>query len=417
MESEEAGRAQAGTEPLMSKRILIVGVGGNQVGVVTKAREMGLFAVAVDGNPEAPGLTHADVAEVANILNPAELVRVGRQHGVDAIYAAAEPAVEAVAQAGQELDLPGLPTEVAFRVRNKLAMREALHAQGVPGPAYRGVRSPREAEAAAREIGLPVIVKPADANASKGVQRVDYIEDIPLAYAMALKYTRSQTVLVESFMEGEEFNVDGLMFDGEYLPGGLTGKERCAPPYRYDMGIYMPPLVEAAVQASVVDAVRTALRAIGFVSGTTHVEVILTAEGPRIVEMAGRPGGGRIPTDFIPRVYGMDYMADALRISLGEAPRERPRHERGCAMYWIPSRSGVVTEIRGVERARALPGVEDLVVSVKPGEVLGHVVDCVTRDRIGYVLAAGDSAEEAIARAKAARDAVEVVTQPSYERA
>lgn len=399
----------------MSRRILIVGVGANQVGVVTKAREMGLFTVAVDGSPDAPGLRYADAAEVADILDPAELVRVGRRYGVDAIYPAAEPGVEASARAGQELGLPGVSAEVGFRVRNKLAMREALQAQGVPGPAYRGVNSLEEAEAAAQAIGLPVIVKPADANASKGVQRVDHIEDMALAFPTALKFSRSKTVLIESFMEGEEFNVDGLVFDGEYRLGGMTGKERSDPPYRYDVGIHMPPRMADATRDAIVGMVDRALRAIGFTAGTTHVEVILTEEGPRIVEIAGRPGGGRIPTDFIPLVYGMDYMADSLRIALGEAPRERRAHERGCAMYWIPARSGVVKEVRGVEEARALPGVVDLVVSVTPGETLGHVVDCVTRDRIGYVLATGEDAEDAVRRAKAAVKAVEIVTQPFYD--
>jgi biotin carboxylase len=398
----------------MNKRILIVGVGANQAAVVTRARELGLYAVAMDGSAEAPGLALAAAAEVANILNPAEIVRVAQAHGVDGIYPAAEPGVEAASQAAHELGLPGLPLEVAFRVRNKLAMRQALEAHGVPVPAYRGVRSGEEAEAAAQAIGLPVIVKPADANASKGVQRVDYLADMSLAFEKARKFSRSETVLVEAFMEGDEYNVDGLVYEGEYRLGGMTGKELSPPPYRFDVGIFMPPLLDEPAVEAILDMVRRALRAIGFASGTTHVEVMLTPDGPRIVEMAGRFGGGRIPSDLIPHVYGMDYLGDSLRIALGEAPRESPRYERGCAVYWIPASSGVVTAIEGVEDARGMPGVEDLVLAIKPGEVLGHVIDCVTRDRIGYVLASGDSAAEAVARAKAARDAVRIVTQPVY---
>lgn len=397
----------------MDRRILMVGVGANQVGMVRKAREMGLYTVAVDGSATAPGLAEADAAEVTDILNPAELVRVARAHGVDAVYAGAEPGVEATAAAAAELGLPGLPVEVAFRVRNKLAMRDSLEAHGIPGPAYRGVTASDEATAAARDIGLPVVVKPADANASKGVQRVDYIEDVSLAFAMARKHSRSGTVLVEAFMAGEELNVDGLVFEGRYILGGMTGKALSPPPYRYDVGIFMPPPLEPSVRDAVVNMVAEGLRALGFENGTSHVEVMLTEDGPRIVEVAGRAGGGRIPTDLIPRVYGIDYMADSLRIALGEAPREVPKHERGCAVYWVGARSGVVRRIEGVDRARSMPGVEDVVMSVKPGDVLGHVVDCVTRDRIGYVMAGGASAEEAIANAVAARDAIRVVTEPT----
>ncbi len=400
---------------MSNKRLLVVGVGANQVGVVAKARELGHYTVAMDGSADAPGLAQADAAAVANILDPSEVVRVALQYAVDGIYPAAEPGVEAASAAARELGLPGLSSEVALRVRNKLVMRQALEAAGVPVPGYCGVKTVDEARHAAGYLGMPVIVKPADANASKGVQRIDYEEDVSLAFHQALKYSRSQTVLIEEYMTGDEYNVDGLMYEGEYHLGGITGKELSAPPFRFDMGIHMPPLVDGSVQDRLVAAVEQALTAIGLTSGTTHVEVMDTTAGPRIVEMAGRPGGGRIPTDLIPLVYGMDYMADSIRVCLGEPPRESRQHARGAAMYWIPSRSGIVTEIRGLAEAHAVPGVVEISMAVRPGDVLGHIVDCVSRDRIGYVLASGSSTEEAIAAAKTARDLVEVVTRHTIE--
>jgi biotin carboxylase len=399
----------------MPKRILIVAAGTQQAGVIAKAREQGYFTVAVDGNPKAPGFACADVAETLDILNPAELVRVGREQAVDAVYAATETAVEAAAQASLELDLPGLSTEVAFRVRNKLAMREALRAQGVPGPSFRGAQSVEEAEAAAQEIGLPVVVKPVDACGSRGVQRVDYIEDVSLAFVQALKHSRSKAVLLEAFMAGEEYNVYGLVFEGVYRPAGIAGKERSAPPYHYNTGIQMPAVVDAGTRDALVEAAETALRAIGFESGTALVEAIVTSEGPRIVEISGRSAAGRVATDLIPFAFGLDYVADSLRVALGEAPRERQQYERGCALYWVPSHSGVVSRIEGLNGARDMPGVREVSIAVQPGDVLGHVVDCATRDRIGYVLATGETAEEAVRNAKAARDAVHVITRPTYE--
>ncbi|MBN2307730.1 MAG: ATP-grasp domain-containing protein [Candidatus Hydrogenedentes bacterium] len=399
----------------MGNRILIVGAGANQVGIIRKARALGLSPVAVDGSAHAPGLEAADAAEVADICDPAALTRVGRAHAVSGVYPAAEWGVEAAAAAAAELGLPGVAPEVARRVRNKLAMREALEAAGIPTPRFRGVGTEAEAIEAARELGCPVIVKPADGNASKGVRRVDEIEEIPLAFQQAVRRSRIETVLIEEFMEGEEYNVDGLVFDGEYRLGGITGKERCAPPHRFDLGIYMPPLVDGAVQEAIAAATGEALAAIGFERGTSHVEVIVSPAGPRIVEMAGRPGGGRIPSDLIPLVYGVDYVADSLRVAMGEAPVETPAGVRGAALYWVPSRSGVVTAIEGVEAARRLDGVEDLVMAVSIGDTVGHIVDCATRDAIGYALTSGDTVEEAIATAKRACELCRVVTRPTLK--
>lgn len=376
---------------------------------------MGLYTIAMDGSPDAPGLVEADVAVVANILDPNAIQEAARTHAVDAIYPAAELTVEATADAIAALGLVGPAPAVATRVRNKLALREALESAGLPNPAFRGVGTQLEAEAAAKAIGLPVIVKPVDANSSKGVRRVDAMEDVSLAFALAKKQSRTDTVLVEEFLDGDEYNVDGLVYEGRYILGGMTGKDRSPDPYRFDRGIFMPPLLDGDAAALVERTVAEALAAIGYTHGTTHAEVILSPEGPRIVEIAGRPGGGRIPTDLIPLVYGMDFMADSLRIALGEAPRESWQIEKGVATYWLEAPSGVVTDITGVDEAKALPGVHELHVLVRPGDVLGHIIDCVTRDRIGYVFTTGESAEEAIATAKRVQDIVQIHTRTTID--
>jgi biotin carboxylase len=395
------------------KRILIVGAGANQIGLITKAEAMGLFAIAADGDPAAAGLALAGAQAVVNITDADALTAVAREHQADAIYPAAEAGVLASAIAAGRLGLPGVSPETARYMRDKLAMRQALEAAGVANVPYRAVKSVSEAEAAAAELGLPVIVKPADGNASKGVRQVDYIEDMVLAFNTAFPRSASGTVMVEDYVEGAEYNVDGLVYEGKYRLGGITGKDVSPLPFRFDMGIYMPPMLDAATENLIEATVAEALRAVGFHTGTSHVEVILSPDGPRIVEMAGRPGGGRIPTDLIPLTYGLDYVADAFRIVLGEAPREQRRFERGTAVYWLETRSGVVTQVTGIEDAKALPGVRDVVVPAKPGDIMQHIVDCATRDRVGYVLVEADSAEEAQARALTTRAAVTIHVDPT----
>ncbi len=397
----------------MGKRILISGAGANQLWVIEKAKAMGHVTVAMDGDIEAPGLAAAEAGVQGNILDASEVERAGRENRVDGIYPAAELGVEAAAEAAARLGLPGVAPEVAVRVRNKLAMRQALEAAGLPGPGFRGVESIAEARQAVLDIGLPVIIKPADGNASRGVRRIDRIEELPSAFECALARARGGIVLVEAFMEGEEFNVDGLVFDGEYVLGGLTAKELSPGANRFDLGIHMPPPAPSEVIEEVVGTVVAALRAIGFDSGTTHGEVMVTEAGPRIVEIAGRPGGGRIPTDLIPLTYGMDFMADSIRVALGEPPIEVRRFERGAALYWIPAEPGTVSAIEGVEEARGVPGTQEVVVAVRPGDVVEPVIDCVTRDRIGYVMTAGDTVEQAVASAKQARDFCRVITSAS----
>lgn len=394
----------------MNKTLLISGAGVNQLAVIRKARELGFRTVVIDGNPNAPGLPLADYGICGDIRHADVLTQHARERAVDGIFPGAELTVEAVAAANETLGLPGFPRQVARRVRNKFAMREALAAAGIANPAFAGVGTLAEADTAMEAIGFPAIVKPADANSSKGVQRIDGIDELATAFEVAKSQSATGAVLLEAYMDGIEYNVDGLMYKNSFRLGGITGKELSNLPYRYDRGIYMPPPLPSEDLDAIASFTESVMRALGMETGICHAEVMMTADGPRIVEVAGRPGGGRIPSDLIPLAYGMDFLADAIRIVLGDAPRETRRHERAAALYWIPAEPGIVEVVEGLADARQASGVVDAVIEVKPGDVVDHIIDCVTRDRIGYVLAEGDTVDQAIAAACAARDRITVRT-------
>ena len=159
------------------------------------------------------------------------------------------------------------------------------------------------------------------------------------------------------------------------------------------------PLLEALEQTEterLIQATASALCAVGFDLGATHVEVIMTPEGPHIVEMAGRPGGARIATDLIPLAYGMDYTEDLLRVALDQPPKRKHSIIAGSAIEWISAPSGKLRRICGLESAASVPGIVDVVVRAYPGMMLHAPVDCVSRDMLGYVLASGQTASDAL---------------------
>ena len=382
--------------------MLIAGAGPNQLGLYLRARDLGIVAIAASGVPEPVSFRYAPHTELVDIRDGAQLARIARRYRVDGIYPGAEITVEAVAHAAELCDLPGIPLEVARRVRDKYVMRQALAEAGLPGPAFRLVRNAEEAARAAEAIGYPVIVKPTDSYSSHGVRRVDHREDIDAAAAMAIACSGNRAALIEEVMDGEEYCVDGLVYGGLYTLGGITGKWMSPLPYRFDKGIHMPPRLAAADCSRIVACVEASLRAIGFREGITHAEVMLTSDGPKIVEIAGRPGGGRIPTDLIPECYGYDFIGDSLRIALGSPPESSRDREGGVALYWLEAEPGIVSAIEGLEKARAIPGVREVVVQTRVGDLLSPIVDCLTRDRVGYVFTVGYSVEDAIATAQQA---------------
>ena len=399
----------------MAKRILILGIGPNAARVVRKARKLGFYTVGMDVDAQSPTLEAADEAHVGNGLDAGEIVRVARDAQVDGLYPPPEPAVTAAARATGQLGLAGLGPETATLTRNKLAMREAFAAHGVPNPPFRGVDSLAEAGEAGRVLGLPLIVKPADSFRSVGVGRVDRLEEISLAYRRAARSSDVKTVLFEAVMAGDEFSVDAVLVDGAIHFGALMGREGSQRPICVYEGVFAPPPLDDPGRAALLEAAGEALRALGVVNGCVHVEAIVTRAGPRVIEVAAYPAATWLPQDVAALAGGADGVANALRWAVGEGPFPAPVCDHGAALYWIPTRSGVVTETRGLDAARAIEGVKDVVMTAEPGDVMGHVVDCPTRDRVGYVVATGASAAAAVAAAKRARDCCEVVTSPAYE--
>ena len=156
------------------KTVLVVGAGRYQVAVIRRARELGLRVVAVDRNPDAPGLREADVPRVVDFSTPGAVLDDVRFLGIDGVLTVqAERAVPMVAALAEALGLPGIGVDTARLMTNKLAMRAQLAEAGVPQPRFATVRTPEEARAEAPGIGFPAVLKPADSAGQVGLARIE----------------------------------------------------------------------------------------------------------------------------------------------------------------------------------------------------------------------------------------------------
>jgi biotin carboxylase len=398
----------------MAKRVLILGANPDACGIVRKARTLGFYTVALDGAAGSALLQDADEGHVANFLDAHEIIRVAGQAGADGIYPPPEPAVIAAAEALVQLGMAGFAPDVAVLTRNKAALREALASHGLPHAPFRVARTVPEALRAGRALGVPLIVKPADAYAGKCVQQVDHLEDLSLSVTQALRASFLETVLLEAVMPGPEFLVEGVVSAGGFAPIGVLALKRSAAPCCVIQAISTPPDLSAGLQSDLFEAVGGAVSALRFGTGYIQVKVICTASGPCIVNLHGYPAATRLPCDLMGLAYGIDTTEMALRIAVGETPVPRTERVRGAALLWIPSHSGVVSEVRGIEAARKIAHVAEVNVTARPGDVLGHVVDCATRDRLGYVLSTADQPKTALASAQEAVARCEIVTRPAY---
>ena len=209
------------------KTVLFVGAGRHQRRAILRAKELGLRVVAVDRNPDAPGLAAADAGEAVDFTDVGAVTEVARRHAVDGVLTvSADRAVPVVAAVAEELGLPGIGSATAHLMTHKVAMRRRLAEGGVPQPRFAAVRVRREAAPAADTVGFPAVLKPADSGGQRGLFQLQSFEDLDRHLHAALAESPSDEVILEEFVDGLELNGLVVVRGGHAYPLLLSDRLR-----------------------------------------------------------------------------------------------------------------------------------------------------------------------------------------------
>jgi biotin carboxylase len=262
-----------------------------------------------------------------------------------------------------------------------------------------------EAMAAMPAVGLPLVVKPVDSSGSRGVRRVDAVEELAAAVDLALSNSRQGRAIIESFLDCTECTVETFTVEGRTVVLGMSDKVHLPFPHCVSISLTYPPIFDEPTCRSIADAAARAIDATGLQNGPGHVEVILTESGPVVVEVAARGGGYRIFSDILPAISGVDPVDAVIDLAMGRVPNVTPTRARAAVLrFFNPRMTGTVQRIDGVEEARRLADVHDVVVEVEVGKRVGGI----TRDgeRPGYIISVADTRERALLAADRAEQIV-----------
>jgi len=398
------------------RTVLFVGAGRHQRRAILRAKELGLRVVAVDRNPDAPGLAEADIAKVVDFSDVAAVLKATSRLKLDGVLTvSADRAVPVVAAVAEARGLPGIGVETAHLMTHKVAMRSRLADAGVPQPRFAAVRSLSERKRAADEVGFPAVLKPADSGGQRGVFRVESVDDIERHLHEALFASPSGEAILEEFVEGMEMNGIVLTRNGESIP--LTLSDRMRPPgVGFGVGwihVYPATVFGEQLNESERIAVHTA-HALGLRTGVAFPQLISAPDGRVIVvECAARIPGGQM-ADLVRWAVGVDLVEVQIRMALGDdLPDElvQPKFKQPLAIRFLtaepgPLPTGRVKRIGPLDKVLAFPGVVQADVYLQVGETIRPVR--LDGDRRGYVIATADTNLEALERAEAAARLLDV---------
>ncbi len=398
----------------MSKKIMILGASILQLPAIEKAKELGHRVVAVDMNPEAIGFQVPGIeTEVISTIDIPAVLTAARKHQIDGVMTlASDMPMRTVAVVARELGLVGVSEDTALKATDKAVMRQCLLEAGVPVPRFYRVEDETAYRAAVANFTVPFVVKPADNSGSRGIVLVDDptdTENVNNAYPYSRQHSRNGNVVVEEYMRGPEVSVETLSVNGVCHVIQITDKLTTGAPHFVEMGHSQPTRLSPETAEQIRQVVIAANRAVGIQNGPSHTEVIVTAEGPKIVEIGARLGGDCITTHLVPLSTGVDMVENCIRIALGETPDLNHKFQKGSAIRYFAQHPGTVTAIRGIETAAAMEGIRQVSIVHGVGETVGHIDSSAAR--MGFVIAQSGDADQAVALCEQAIANIEIVIE------
>jgi S-sulfo-L-cysteine synthase (3-phospho-L-serine-dependent) len=369
------------------------------------AKNPELYEFAVE---EAIKVVVVDTGDEAAVLGCC--ADLATESGLVGITSTSDYFVSTAARLAKHLGLPGPSAESILSCRDKELQYGTLSAAGVLVPRTKTATTRVEAVSAAREIGLPIVLKPVGGSGSVGVRLcVNYEQVADHADILLSQETNERgmpirrAVLAQEFIDGPEFSVESLA--GQLI--GITRKYVSSPPVFIEMGHDFPAHLCEAEAAAVQDIVRRSLGALDLQWGATHTELRLARRGPTIIEVNPRLAGGYIP-ELVRLATGIDLIRQLTRRVAGRCVQIEPeRRDHASIRFIVPERSGTLLEVAGQDSARAIAGVRDVSV-YRPNEARVTLAGDF-HDRVGHVIAsahdptlAKDRAERALALLKPA---------------
>lgn len=382
---------------------MVLASGILQVPVIKKARELGYYVIAADGDANAVGLQYADKAIVANITDEKIMLDIAREEQIDGvIHPCSEVSMSVMGHINDSLGLSGISKLMAWRATNKHLMREAFAKYGAPSPQSYCTNEANEAwHFFCDKFVTNAILKPSRNSGSRGIAKIERgisREKFLELYERAYQESRDKQVLIEQFIEGPEFSVEIIVWNGMVNVLTVTDKKTTGAPYFVELGHNQPSIFPQDIVGKVKAAAVAGVEALELTNCACHAEIKVENEKAYIMEIGARLGGDFISTDLTYLSTGIDMVAAAIDVALGEEPCLEVKEEKHgvCIRYFCP----IPGRLYSIENVECLKDEHVYLSEIycKEGDVISEVKSSL--DRSGHIIVIDDTPELAIRRAE-----------------
>lgn len=359
------------------KAVLIFGVGPLQESIIGRAKKMGLYTVGIDPCADATCKDCVDAFEVVPGQDYEGHCEVVEKYGIDAIVTTAtDKPLVMMARIAEKYGFPFYSVETAQWSTDKFQMKQRFMEGGVPCAKGRLVKSVSEVE----DFEYPIIIKPRDNSGSRGVKLCRSKEELKASMSEALEVSKLDTVLVEEFIEGPEYSIEGLHHDGKSEVIQFTEKKTTEFPYNVELGHIQPANISEENKQKIREIVLKIGKALNFENCPSHTELKINERGIFVIETSPRLGGDYITSTITPLSTGVNLEDELLKISLGESINPRPNAVQYAGIRFFAFQEGrVVKHTPDTKFVKSWPHVVDFSFSLKEGDTVNQITSSLNR--------------------------------------
>lgn len=376
----------------MDKRsILAFGVGELQQSIISRAKKMNLYVVGIDPCEDAYCKGDCDAFEVVGGQDFNGTIDVAKKYNVSAIVTAAtDKPLVMMARVAKELHLPFFSQETAEWSTDKFQMKQRFLEGGVPCARGRLIHDAGEAQ----DLNFPLICKPRDNSGSRGVKLCRSLSELDSCIKEALEVSKLDTVLVEEFIEGREFSIESLHYDGKSEVIQFTEKKTTEFPYNVELGHKQPANLTDDHRNQIRDIIVKIAHCMHFENCPSHTELKINERGIFVIETSPRLGGDYITSTLTPLSTGINLEDQLLHIALGEKVNTisgRVNKASGVCFFSLPE--GKVTAIDSkIDEVSSWPNVHSFQLKLEVGDTVNRITSSL--NRYGQFIVTGESREE-----------------------
>ena len=361
------------------KSVLIFGVGELQRSIILRAKRMGLYTVGIDPCVDAVCRDVVDAFEVVGGQDYEATCAVVEKHGINAIVTAAtDKPLVMMARIAEKYGFPFYSVETAQWSTDKFQMKHRFELGGVPHAQGRLISKVEEAEG----LVFPVIVKPRDNSGSRGVKLCRNTEELKASIEEALENSKLDTVLVEEFLEGPEYSIEGLHYGGMSEVIQFTEKKTTEFPYNVELGHKQPANLTEEQKNAIREIVTKIGKALNFENCPSHTEFKINDRGIFVIETSPRLGGDYITSTLTPLSTGINLEDQLLYIALGEpVDTKTGRVEKASGVHFFCLPEGRVEKIdtRALEEVNNWHGIYSFDLKLKEGDEVHQITSSLNR--------------------------------------